>query len=293
MTRDTIVRITTNLSKEVSMKKSVVVILCILFAVQAFAEDTAVKEKTYDIQKCASPAGTVMVGKVLCKAATCNKEQTPQNAFIQGLLSLSGQPSVEGIGDGMADMLLTALKKTGCVEIMEREGMEQLKKEMALSGLSMNITPADYMIMGSVNSIRVEKSNTNLGGGVLPVLSSVDVKKTRIAISFDIRLVHVPTGKIIFTNTYEGNNEKTGIGIGAAGGFSGLGFGGIYSSLKGTPVEEVARDVIIRAAIDIVGNIQHLKASASITPPANQTMPSQAGTKPEPSFKDPEQREVN
>ena len=70
------------------MKKSVVLILCMLFAVPSFAEDTVVTEKAYIIQKCSSPAGTVMVGKVLCKAATCNKDQTPQNAFIQGLLSL-------------------------------------------------------------------------------------------------------------------------------------------------------------------------------------------------------------
>ncbi len=275
------------------MKKLVVLILCLLFATPVFAEDTVVKEKAYDIRKCASPSGTVTVGKVLCKASACNKDQTPQNAFIQGLLSLSGQPPVEGIGDGMADMLLTALMKTGCVEIIEREGMEQLRKEMALAGVSMNITPADFMIMGSVNSIKIEKSNANLGGGVLPVLSSIDIKKSRISIAFDIRLVHVSSGKIIFSNTYEGNNEKTGVGIGAGGGFSGLGFGGIYSSLKGTPTEEVARDVIIRAAIDIVGNIQQYKATAQTAPPIYQITPPLAGTKPEPPFKAPEQGETN
>lgn len=276
------------------MKKSVVLILCMLFAVPSFAEDTFVTEKTYVIQKCSSPAGTVIVGKVLCKAATCNKDQTPQNAFIQGLLSLSGQPSVEGIGDGMADMLLTALKKTGCVDILEREGMELLRKEMTTAGPSINITPADYLIMGSVNSIKVEKSNTNLGGGILPVLSSVDIKKTKVSIALDIRLIHISTGRIIFTNTYEGSNEKTGVGIGAGVGFSGVGFGGIYSSLKGTPIEEVARDVIIRAAIDIVENIQQYKTTTSTARPISQTIPGQAKEKSDPApSKATGQNEIN
>ncbi|MHB8879949.1 MAG: CsgG/HfaB family protein [Thermodesulfovibrionales bacterium] len=276
------------------MKKSVVLILCILFAVPSFAEDTVVTEKTYVIQKCSSPAGTVIVGKVLCKAATCNKDQTPQNAFIQGLLSLSGQPSVEGIGDGMADMLLTALKKTGCVDILEREGMELLRKEMTPAGPSINITPADYLIMGSVNSIKVEKSNTNLGGGILPVLSSVDIKKTKVSIALDIRLIQISTGRIIFTNTYEGINEKTGVGIGTGVGFSGVGFGGMYSSLKGTPIEEVARDVIIHAAIDIVENIQQYKTTTSTARPISQTIPEQAKEKSDPApSKATGQNEIN
>ena len=275
------------------MKKSVVLILCMLFAVPSFAEDTVVTEKTYVIQKCSSPAGTVIVDKVLCKAATCNKDQTPQNAFIQGLLSLSGQPSVEGIGDGMADMLLTALKKTGCVDILEREGMELLRKEMTPAGPSINITPADYLIMGSVNSIKVEKSNTNLGGGILPVLSSVDIKKTRVFIALDIRLVQISTGRIIFTNTYEGSNEKVGVGIGAGVGFSGVGFGGMYSSLKGTPIEEVARDVIIRAAIDIVENIHQYKATAAAPMAIRQTTPVQTEKSEPVSSKDAGQDKIN
>lgn len=275
------------------MKKSAVLILCMLFATPSFADETIVTERTYDIRKCSSPAGTISIGSVLCKAAACKKDLTPQNAFIQGLLSLSGQPSVEGIGDGMADMLLTALEQTGCVDIFERDGMERLRQEMASTGPSINITPPEYLVMGSVTSIRIERSNTNLGGGILPVLSAVDVKKTKVFINLDMRLIHASTGKIIFTGTYEGSNEKTGIGLGTGASFGGLGFGGMYSSLKGTPIEEVARDVIIRAAVDIVGNIHQHKAMSATPVTIRQTPSLQTEISEPVPYRDPAQNETN
>jgi curli biogenesis system outer membrane secretion channel CsgG len=97
-------------------------------------------------------------------------------------------------------------------------------------------------------------------------LSAVDIKKTRAIVGMDIRIIDVNSGKVTFTKSYEANNQKSGLGIGAGAGWHGVGFGGILSQLKGTALEEVVRDVVVRATVDIVNSGNSLKAQVQ---PAN------------------------
>lgn len=255
--------------KRKSLLKSVLLLFCfcICFAFPASADETVIKDRKYDVLRCNIPSASVIVGSVTCKAQACrtDKDLTPRNAFLQSLMALSGQPRVDAIGDGLGDMLLTALKTTGCVELLEREGLVQMKQEMALAGVEFKPPTADYMVMGSVNSIKVENSNTNLGGGYIPVIGSVDIKKTSVALGFDVRLVTVSTGRIIFSKTYEGSNNMQGFGVGGAASWGNVGFGGAYSNLKGTPLEEVARDIIIRVTTDLIGTIQKAQSVPAST----------------------------
>ncbi|MBA4372237.1 MAG: hypothetical protein C0402_05195 [Thermodesulfovibrio sp.] len=272
---------TLTLFQEAFMRLVLFLLLSVCFVAPAFSEETVIKERQYSVQLCSSPTASVIVGSVVCKANACrtDRDLTPQSGLLQRILSLSGQPQVTGISDGMGDMLLTTLKKTGCVDLLEREGLEQLRQEMELAGIAFKPPTADYMIMGSVNSIKVESSDTNIGGGYIPVIGSLDIKKTNITLAFDIRLVQVSTGKILFTNTYEGSNKKSGFGIGGATSFGNVAFGGAYSSLKGTPVEEVARDIIIRVTADLISQIQKDK-SAALTVPSQPQVISGPDTKP-------------
>lgn len=83
-----------------------------------------------------------------------------------------------------------------------------------------------------------------------------------------IRIIDVNSGKVTFTKSYEANNQKSGLGIGAGAGWHGVGFGGIFSQLKGTALEEVVRDVVVSATVDIIDAGNSLKAQVQPAPAA-------------------------
>lgn len=240
-------------------------VMIILYSpVVSFGEETEVKEKVYNILKCPAIVGKISLGRVSCKAASCQKPQTPFTGALQQIMAISGKPSFEGIGDGIGDMLLSALKQTNCFEVMEREAMEELKREFELMGKTFKIEASDFLISGSINSIGMETTNTNVGLGFIPILSALDVKKTTANIGMDIRLIDVKSAKILISTTYEADNTKTGLGIGAVAWGSGFGFGGAFSSLKGTAMEEVVRDVIVKAVSDIVSAVSPKQPDGSV-----------------------------
>ena len=245
------------------MKQTITILIAVAmlgaFSTSVFAGETVITEKTAQVQKCEKPIGKIALGKVTCKAASCSNPKTPEASFLQQIASLTGQPAYEGIGQGIGDMLISALRETGCFEVLERESLEELKQEMALMGKNIELEAADFLIGGSVTSLTMETTNTNLGLGIIPVLSAVDIKKTRAIVGMDIRVVDVNSGKVTFTKSYEANNQKSGLGIGAGTGWHGVGFGGIFSQLKGTALEEVVRDVVVRATVDIVDAGNSLK----------------------------------
>ena len=254
------------------MKQIITILIAVamlgVFSVQVFAAETVITEKTAQVQKCEKPIGKIALGKVTCKAAFCSNPKSPAASFLQQIASLTGQPAYEGIGQGIGDMLISALKQTGCFEVLERESMEELKQEVALMGKNIELEAADFLIGGSVTSLTMETTNTNLGLGIIPVLSAVDIKKTRALVGMDIRIIDVNSGKITFTKSYEANNQKSGLGIGAGGGWNGVGFGGIFSQLKGTALEEVVRDVVVRATVDIIDAGNSLKVQVQPAPAA-------------------------
>ena len=245
------------------MKQTITILIAVAmlgaFSTSVFAGETVITEKTAQVQKCEKPIGKIALGKVTCKAASCSNPKSSAASFLQQIASLTGQPAYEGIGQGIGDMLISALRETGCFEVLERESLEELKQEMALIGKNIELEAADFLIGGSVTSLTMETTNTNLGLGIIPVLSAVDIKKTRAIVGMDIRVVDVNSGKVTFTKSYEANNQKSGLGIGAGTGWHGVGFGGIFSQLKGTALEEVVRDVVVRATVDIVNAGNSLK----------------------------------
>jgi curli biogenesis system outer membrane secretion channel CsgG len=256
-----------------------------VFSVSAFAAETEITEKTLQVTKCEKPIGKIALGKVTCKAASCSNPKTPTASFLQQIASLTGQPAYEGIGQGIGDMLISALKQTACFEVLERESLEELKQEMALIGKKVELEAADFLIGGAVTSLTMETTNTNLGLGIIPILSAVDIKKTKAIVGMDIRIIDVNYGKVTFTKSYEANNQKSGLGIGAGAIWHGVGFGGIFSQLKGTALEEVIRDVVVRATVDIVNTRNVLKAQVHQTP-AMPTTDSQVLTTTSPMIRE-------
>ncbi len=223
------------------------------------AQTSEVFEREISVPTCKTPAAKVVFTEFKCKSADCSSgagQQDPRQYRWWDHLTGSGgavaQPRYTGVGTGMTDMLATALTQTGCFEVQERAAIEELNKELALVGKKVEAEAADYMITGSITSLGFEQSSTGLGGlAFLPgpvrlLAGSVDYKKSKVHMNMDIRVVDIKRAKIIASKTFQANNEKSGFGVSAAG-WAGIGLGGSHASISGSPLEEVARDLLVRA----------------------------------------------
>lgn len=222
-------------------------------------DPSEVIEREISVPTCKVPAAKVMFTEFKCKSADCSSgagQQEPRQYRWWDHLTGSGgtvaQPKFSGVGTGMTDMLATALTQRGCFEVQERAALDELNKELALVGKKVEAEAADYMVTGSITSLGFEQSSTGLGAlGFLPgpvrlLAGSVDFKKSKVHMNMDIRVVDIKRAKIVASKTFQANNERSGFGI-SAGGWAGVGLGGSHASISGFPLEEVARDLLVRA----------------------------------------------
>ena len=69
------------------------------------------------------------------------------------------------------------------------------------------------------------------------------------------RVVDVKRAKIVASKTFQANNEKTGFGISAMGWGGGTALGGNHASISGSPLEEVARDLLVKSTSFLASTI--------------------------------------
>ncbi|RQP23729.1 CsgG/HfaB family protein [Piscinibacter terrae] len=245
-----------------------------LFFTLAHAETSEVREREISVPKCAKPVAKVIVSEIKCKSADCSSgagQQDPKRYRWWEYYGHGGnvnQPTYTGVGTGMTEMLSTALQQTGCFEVQERASLDELNKELALVGKKVEAEAADFLITGSITSLGFEQSSTGLGalGGLFKgplslVAGSVDWKKTKVHMNMDLRVVNVSKAKIVGSKTLQADNQKSGFGLSGAGWGGGVGLGGNHASISGSPLEEVARDLLVRSTSFITENV----ASNSIT----------------------------
>ena len=133
------------------------------------------------------------------------------------------------IGSGMADMLTTALVKSGKFMVIERQQLQKIMEEQKL-GMSGAVTPqsaaqvgkllgVELMVTGSVNEFG-EKSS-KVGGSVGSSVSKgmfglnrlgVETKTARVGL--DVRLVNTTTGEIVAADGIAEDESKKGVDVG-------------------------------------------------------------------------------
>lgn len=133
------------------------------------------------------------------------------------------------IGSGMADMLTTALVKSGKFMVIERQQLAKIMEEQKL-GMSGAVTPqsaaqvgkllgVELMVTGSVNEFG-EKSSS-VGGSVGHSVSKgmfglnrlgVETKTARVGL--DVRLVNTTTGEIVAADGIAEDESKKGVDVG-------------------------------------------------------------------------------
>ena len=231
----------------------------------AFAADgTKVGEKAYQLPSCAAPIASVVVGKLVCKAASC-MPIGPDPTGLGALARLAGgaqQANFANFGDGMGAMLTTALKSTNCFDIQEREALDELAKELALVGKKVEVQQADFMISGSITSLNMSTEKTQIGGGFIPIVGLFSLTTKTADLGLDIKVIDVNRAKILESRTFTANNETTSTSFGAAG-FGGLGIlAGGMSSYKDTPLEPIIRDVLAQVASFTASKLVSVKGAA-------------------------------
>ncbi|HEY6952996.1 MAG TPA: CsgG/HfaB family protein [Bacteroidota bacterium] len=123
------------------------------------------------------------------------------------------------LGSGVADMLATALVKSGKFAVIERQELDKLVEEQKL-GESGLVTPqtapkvgqllgAELFVVGAVTECGTKESN--IGGGISVFGGGLKTKKARTVV--DIRLINTSTGEIIASEAEEGTESTTGVAV--------------------------------------------------------------------------------
>ena len=160
------------------------------------------------------------------------------------------------LGDGMAEMLATALVETGKFKILERQQIHDVLGEQDL-GASGRVDPATaakigkilgarYLVYGTVNEFEYSKAGG--GGGVRIGGFRVGANEARAHIGMDVRIVDAVTSEILFSTRSTADANRTGFKVG----YSGADFGADLGTFKKTPLGEATRKAIEDAVAKMV-----------------------------------------
>lgn len=165
------------------------------------------------------------------------------------------------IGDGMADMLATALFNSGKFIVLERQTLNDVlgEQDLAASGRISQETGApigqvegaELLITGSVTGF--EPGSSGLGGAVGGLFGrpygqiAGSFKNAYIAI--DVRVIDTRTSRILAAGTVEGRATDFGGALAIIGGS----LGGGLSGWSKTPIEKALR-VCIAKSVEFIAN---------------------------------------
>jgi curli biogenesis system outer membrane secretion channel CsgG len=159
------------------------------------------------------------------------------------------------IGEGMRDMLTTALFNTNRYIVLEREQLDTVlaEQDLGASGRVKKETAAkigevygaDLIITAAVTEFQGTKSGVGGGTRVLGVNVGGGMKKAHVAI--DIRIIDANTSQIVAATSVEGDAKSLGLGGATRVGNLPVALGGFSN----TPVEKAIR-ACIQSAVDYI-----------------------------------------
>ncbi|MEI7905766.1 MAG: CsgG/HfaB family protein [Bacteroidota bacterium] len=163
------------------------------------------------------------------------------------------------LGSGVADMLTTALVKSGKFTVIERQELEKVLAEQKLgeSGLVTAETApkvgkllgVELIVVGSVSEFGTKENKVS--GGLSFISGGIKRKTSRAVV--DVRLVNTVTGEIVAAESKEGEESTTGISFD----YSGVDFNNM-DSWDDTDIGKACRkavDGVIELITDNMGKI--------------------------------------
>jgi curli biogenesis system outer membrane secretion channel CsgG len=172
--------------------------------------------------------------------------------------------------DGLRDMLTTTLVQSKRFRVLERQELDSVKAEQALSAsgdveketkiAKGKIKGADILVIAAVTAWEpgIKKTGGNLAGalfgpaGAAAAAVSGAVKKSFMAM--DIRIVDSATSEVLAATRVEGLAKEFSLGSLAGGIFGNVPLGGGLSIYSKTPMEKAIRLCIKEAVKYIIEN---------------------------------------
>jgi curli biogenesis system outer membrane secretion channel CsgG len=169
------------------------------------------------------------------------------------------------IGDGLREMLLTALHNSGRFIVVERIDIKGLAAEQALSRSAMarpdmaipgaQMDVADVMVNGAVTEFEGEASGSDFQMGMpsVPFTASRGGKTSHMAI--DIRVIDVRSGRLLMARRVTGSADASKGSFGASPKVSGQSMPFSFGAFRNTPMEKAIRDAVIQATQYVSDNL--------------------------------------
>jgi len=191
------------------------------------------------------------------------------------------------IGDGMADMLATALFHTNRYIVLERQQLGDVLQEQDLAASGRvkqdtaapigQIEGAELLITGAVTEFEGAASGAAGGGGGWGsgVFGAVFGAYKKAHMAIDVRVIDTRTSRIVAATSVEGSAADIS-GLGALGGAVGGGaLGGALSGWSKTPTEKALR-ICIKKSVDFIvsktpATYYHYGSGGKAVQPASST----------------------
>ncbi len=264
------------------MKRSGILLVCVVavismaFAVNGFAESSYEKarKRAKSGRKSASP-----------KIEELSSLKGPKKTIaVMDFDNKAGGWSEWNIGNGMSEMLTTALFNSGRFVVVERQAITDVLAEQDL-GASGRTTEAGAAKIGKVLNSQVlvrgavtEFSNRSQDASNLVSFAGVNVglASSSAHVAVNIRLYDATTGEVIESIRCEGKASSGGI----SGGYSGSGLGGLNFGSKAflkTPLGKATQKVIDNAVYQISQKMEEVPWQGKVVTVKGDTVYLNAG----------------
>lgn len=191
-------------------------------------------------------------------------ETREQAAIMVGDMLTKAANASSAIGDGLREMLITALHNSGRFIVVERMDLQTLAAEQALSRSRMaspgaaipeaRMDVAEVMIVGAVTEFEPEAGGGGINLGITKLPFSFGRQTSNAHMAIDIRVVDIASGRVLGAKRIKGeaSSSKTNVGLSPkthGGGRIPINLGNFVN----TPMEAAIRGCI-EQSIDYIAN---------------------------------------
>ncbi len=193
------------------------------------------------------------------------KKRIAVTSFVN---KVSGVPGNQNIGEGMSEMLITELIKTGRFVVIERQALQDIlaEQELGMTGIVNRETAAkvgqilgaQIIVRGVVSEFSMRKSG---GGGDITIKGfSLGTKSSNAHVAVDIRMIDASTGQILHSHNASGTAVSTGLTFGYAESDFDFKAGGFQK----TPLGQATRQAIQSSVSFIVNKMKQMPFTAKV-----------------------------
>lgn len=164
----------------------------------------------------------------------------------------------QAIGDGLREMLLTALYRSGNYIVVERMDIQGLAAEQALSRSRMaregsavpdqQMDVADVMVYGAVTEFEGAAKGSGFQVGVPRLPLSLGHESSTAHMAIDVRVVDVASGRVLGAQRIVGDAKSSQTGMSGTPTVRGVGIPASLGVFSNTPMEQAIRSCVDKAA---------------------------------------------